>query len=191
MSEIFDIPETEKPKKQKREMSPEAKTALLERLRAGREKAKSKRAEQAKLKKEVVVEAPVEKPVEVPVEVSVEKPVEVSVEKDDNNLDDEDIKVLANQIEELEKQVSEKKKRTYKKRDGVMINKAKISREKYINDTVARKVAEQMSKMNTPKPAVVKQQVQFQTPKPVPVPVKKPSKFAGGIKPIWAVGMDI
>ena len=72
-----------------------------------------------------------------------------------------------------------------------MINKAKISREKYINDTVARKVAEQMSKMNTPKPAVVKQQVQFQTPKPAPVPVKEPSKFAGGIKPIWAVVFDI
>jgi len=190
MSEIFDIPETEKPKKQKREMSPEAKTALLERLRAGREKAKTKRAEQAKLKKEVVVEAPVEVPVEAPVQVSVEKDTEPET-TDDNNLDDEDIKVLANQIEELEKQVSEKKKRTYKKRDGVMINKAKISREKYINDTVARKVAEQMSKMNTPKPAVVKQQVQFQTPKPAPVPVKKPSKFAGGIKPIWAVGMDI
>ena len=83
----------------------------------------------------------------------------------------------------------EQKKRTYKKRDGVMINKAKISREKYIDDTVARKVAEQMSKMNAPKPVVVKQQVQFQTPKPVPV--KKPSKFAGGIRPIWAVGMDI
>ena len=43
--------------------------------------------------------------------------------------------------------------------------------------------------MNAPKPVVVKQQVQFQTPKPVPV--KKPSKFAGGIKPIWAFGMDI
>ncbi|VVU95721.1 hypothetical protein CPAV1605_1476 [seawater metagenome] len=182
MSDIFDIPD-DKPKKQKREMSPEAKEKLLERLRAGREKAKAKRTEQAKLKKEEVVEAPVEVPVEAP--------VEVSVEKDDNNLDDDDVRVLANQIEELEKQVSEKKKRTYKKRDGVMINKAKISREKYINDTVARKVAEQMSKMNTPKPAVVKQQVQFQTPKPAPVPVKKPSKFAGGIKPIWAVGFDI
>lgn len=187
MSEIFDIPETEKPKKQKKQMSPEAKEKLLERLRAGREKAKAKRAEQAKLKKEVVVEAPVEVPVEKPVEVSVEKDTEPET-TDDNNLDDDDVRVLANQIEELEKQVSEKKKRTYKKRDGVMINKAKISREKYINDTVARKVAEQMSKM---KPAVVKQQVQFQTPKPAPVPVKKPSKFAGGIKPIWAVGFDI
>ena len=72
-----------------------------------------------------------------------------------------------------------------------MINKAKISREKYINDTVARKVAEQMSKINTPKPVVVKQQVQVRAPTPKPAPVKKPSKFAGGIKPIWAVGFDI
>jgi len=187
MSEIFDIPD-EKPKKQKKEMSPEAKEKLLERLRAGRERAKAKRAEQAKLKKEEVVEAPVE----VLVEVSVEKDTDPET-TDDNNLDDEDVRVLASQIEELENQVNEKQKRTYKKRDGVMINKAKLSREKYINDTVARKVAEQMSKMNTPKPAVVKQQVQVRAPVPVPAPVKKPSKFAGGIKPIWArnLGFDL
>ncbi len=187
MSEIFDIPD-EKPKKQKREMSPEAKEKLLERLRAGRERAKAKRAEQAKLKKEEVV---VEAPVQEPVEVSVEK-VQPDTEPettDDNNLDDEDIKVLANQIEELEKLVSEKKKRTYKKRDGVMINKAKINRDKYIDDTVARKVAEQMSKMNAP--IVVKQQVQVRAP--APAPVKKPSKFQNTIKPMWArnLGFDL
>ena len=195
MSEIFDIPD-DKPKKEKKQMSPEAKTALLERLRAGRERAKLKREEQAKLKKEEpVVETPV---VETPV---VETPVvEVKADTepettDDNNLDDDDVRVLASQIEELENQVNEKKKRNYKKRDGVMVNKAKQKREQYINDMVERKISERMSKMNAPKPVVAKQQVQAPVPAPVPtpvpVPVKKVSKFAGKIKPLWARGLDL
>ena len=187
MSEIFDIPD-DKPKKQKKEMSPEAKEKLLQRLKVGREKAKLKR-EEAKLKKEqAVVEAPV---VEAPV-VEVQPDTEPET-TDDNNLDDEDIQVLASQIDELEKQVNEKKKRTYKKRDGTMINKAKVAREKYINDMVERKISERMSKMNNPKPVVAKQQVQapVSAPVPAPVPVKKVSKFAGKIKPLWARGLDV
>jgi len=191
MSDIFDIPD-DKPKK--KQMSPEAKTALLERLRAGREKAKAKRAEQAKLKKEQpVVEAPV---VEAPV---VEAPVvEVQADTepettDDNNLDDEDVRVLASQIQELENQVNEKKKRNYKKRDGVMVNKAKIKREQYINDMVERKISERMSKMNSSTP-VVKPPVS-QVPKPAivqkPAVVKKPSKFDNKVTPLWARGFDI
>jgi len=197
MSEIFDIPD-DKPKKQKKEMSPEAKEKLLERLRTGREKAKARRAE-AKLKKEqAVVEAPVvEAPVvEAPV---VEAPV-VEVQADtepettddnnfDDNLDDQDIRVLAQEIEVLENQVNEKKKRNYKKRDGVMVNKAKVAREKYINDMVEKKVAERMSKINAPKPVVAKQQVQ--APVPAPVPVKKVSKFKGKIIPLWARGLEL
>ncbi len=189
MSEIFDIPD-DKPKKEKKQMSPEAKEKLLARLRAGREKAKLKR-EEAKLKKEqAVVEAPV---VETPVvEVQADTEPETT---DDNNLDDEDIKLLADEIDKLENQVNEKKKRNYKKRDGVMVNKAKVAREKYINDMVEKKISERMSKMNNPKPVVVKQQVPTPVPTPVsapvPAPVKKVSKFEGKIIPLWARNLDI
>jgi hypothetical protein len=196
MSEIFDIPTDDKPKKEKKQMSPEAKEKLLERLRAGRERAKLKREEQAKLKKEEpVVETPV---VETPV-VEVQPDTEPET-TDDNNLDDEDVRVLASQIEELENKVNQKQKRQYKKRDGTMINKAKVAREKYIADTVAKQVAEQMSKINTPKPSTSTPQNKnpvSQPPKhavvqtPVQTPVKKPSKFAGKIKPLWARGLDV
>ena len=194
MSDIFDIPD-DKPKKEKKVMSPEAKEKLLERLRVGREKAKARRAE-AKLKKEqAVVEAPV---VEAPVvEVQADTEPETT---DDNNLDDEDIKLLADQIEELENKVNQKQKRQYKKRDGTMINKAKVAREKYINDMVERKISERMSKLNVSKPPTSTPQNKnpvSQPPKhavvqtPVQTPVKKPSKFAGKIKPLWARGLDV
>jgi len=180
MSEIFDIPK-DKPKKEKREMTPEAKEKLLERLRAGREKAKAKRAEaKAKIKLDPIVEEPIIQPDSEP-----------ETTDDNNNLNDDDVRVLASQIQELENQVNEKKKRTYKKRDGVMINKAKASREKYINDTVARKVAEQMGHMNVSKPVVKSVSAPVIKSVPAPVAIKKVSKFAGKIKPMWARGFDI
>ena len=198
MSDIFDIPDSEKTKKQKRQMTPEAKEKLLERLRVGREKAKAKRVEQAKLKKEApVVEEPVIEVIDTEVEpVSDYK----SSEDSNNNLDNEDIRVLADEIEQLEEKVNGYKKKEKKKKVGNIISQHTKKRNNHIDSIVAQKVAEQMAKLNKP---VVKPVAVAPTPSPAPspspaptrtpAPVRKPSKFEGKIKPLWArnIGFDI
>ena len=189
MSDIFDIPD-DKPKKQKKEMTPEAKAKLLERLKVGRERAKLKRAEQAKLKKEEhVVEAPV-------VEVEPVSDYKSSVEEEpNNNLDNDDIKLLADEIEALENKVNGYKKKEKKKKVGNIISQHTKKRNNHIDSIVAQKVAEQMAKLNKPvvKPvAVAPTPVRTPTPVPAPVaPIKKVSKFEGKIIPLWARGLNI
>jgi hypothetical protein len=191
MSEIFDIPD-EKPKKKKREMTPEAKQKLLDRLKAGREKAKAKRAE-AKKTMEPIKEVPTQ--VEAPVvNTEVEKDSEPET-TDDNNLDEDDIRVLASEIEQLETKVNGYKKKEKKKKVGNIISQHTKKRNNHIDSIVAQKVAEQMAKLNKPvvKPVAVAP-TPVRTPAPAPVaPIKKVSKFAGKIRPAWAknLGFDI
>ena len=191
MSEnIFDIPDSEKTKKQKRQMTPEAKEKLLERLRVGREKAKAKRAEQAKLKKEApVVEEPVIEVTDTEIEPVSDYKSSVD-EEPNNNLDNEDIRVLADEIEQLEEKVNGYKKKEKKKKVGGIVSNYTKKRNKKITDLVEQKVNERMAKMNVSTPKPVQPQVQAPTPAPTPAPtrtpVRKPSKFEGKIKPLWS-----
>jgi len=80
----------------------------------------------------------------------------------------------------------------------VMVNKAKIKREQYINDMVERKISERMSKLNVskaPTSTQINKTPVSQVPKPAvvqkPAVVKKPSKFAGKVTPLWARGFEL
>jgi len=183
MSDIFDIPETDKPIKKKREMTPEAKEKLLERLRAGRERAKARREEAVS---ERMVEAePVSEPEPEPdtdYKSSVEEPV---------NLDTEDVTVLAREIEELESKVNNYQKKEKKRKVGGIINNKKKQREDYINNLVEQKLNARMNMTQVTKPAPVQQNKPVRPPTPKPEPIKKVSKFANTIRPIWARGFDI
>jgi len=183
MSDIFDIPETEKPIKKKREMTPEAKEKLLERLRAGRERAKARRAEAVSKKVEPEPEPDVSEPEPEPdtdYKSSVEEPV---------NLDNEDVSVLAREIEELENKIKNYKKKEKKRKVGGIINNKKKQREDYINNLVEQKINARMNtNLTKPAPTPIKK---VRPPTPAPQPIKKVSKFANTIKPAWARGFDI
>jgi hypothetical protein len=193
MSDIFDIPETEKSIKKKREMTPEAKTALLERLRAGRERAKAKRAEAKKSMKPVVEEPVIEV---TDTEAEPVSDYKSSVEEEpNNNLDNDDIKLLADEIEQLEAKVNGYKKKEKKVKVGGIVSNYTKKRNDRIDSLVEKKVAERMAKYNKPTqaqaPTPTPAPKPARTPTPAPLPVRKPSKFEGKIKPLWARGFNI
>lgn len=179
MSDIFDIPETDKPIKKKREMTPEAKEKLLERLRAGRERAKARRAEAVSEPKPEPEPEPEPEP-DTDYKSSVEEPV---------NLDNEDVSVLAREIEELESKVNNYQKKEKKRKVGGIINNKKKNREDYINNLVEQKINARMNISQPTKP--VQQNKPVRPPTPKPAPIKKVSKFANTITPSWARGLDI
>ena len=179
MSDIFDIPETEKIIKKKREMTPEAKQKLLERLKAGRERAKARRAEAVVSER---MEPEPEPEPDTDYKSSVEEPV---------NLDNEDVTVLAREIEELESKVNNYQKKERKRKVGGIINNKKKNREDYINNLVEQKINARMNITQATKPAPVQQNKTIRPPTPKPAPIKKVSKFANTIRPIWARGFDI
>ncbi len=195
MSDIFDIPDSEKPKKQKRQMTPEAKEKLLERLRAGRERAKAKRAE-AKKSMKPVVEEPVTEVTDTEVEPVSDYKSSVE-EEPNNNLDNEDVRVLASEIEELEAKVNGYKKKEKKVKVGNIVSNYTKKRNDRIDSLVEQKVAERMAKYNKPTqaqaPTPTPTPTPTRTPTPAPLPVKKPSKFEGKIKPLWArnIGFNV
>ncbi len=184
MSDIFDIPSDEKPKKKRQPMSPEAKQKLLDRLRAGRERAKAKREGNKKL--ETVSEVPTDTEVETDYKTTDE-------DNQDIKLDNDDVSVLAREIEELETKVNGYKKKEKKKKVGNIVSNYTKKRNNRIDSLVEQKVNERMAKMNVSnskiKPIVSPpkvQQVQPQIQK-----IQKPSKFANTIRPAWARGFDI
>lgn len=180
MSDIFDIPETEKQIKKKRVMSPEAKQKLLERLKAGRERAKARREEAVSERMEPEPESEPEP------DTDYKSSVEESV-----NLDNEDVSVLAREIEELESKVNNYQKKEKKRKVGGIINNKKKNREDYINNLVEQKLNARMNISQTTKPAPVQQIKKVRPPTPAPAPIKKVSKFANTITPIWARGFDV
>ena len=179
MSDIFDIPETDKPIKKKKVMSPEAKQKLLERLKAGRERAKARREEAVSERME-----PEPEPEPEP-DTDYKSSVEESV-----NLDNEDVSVLAREIEELENKVNNFQKKENKRKVGNIINNKKKNREDYINNLVEQKINARMN-TNLIKPAPVQQIKKVRPPTPAPAPIKKVSKFANTITPIWAQNLNI
>tara|TARA_R100000541_G_scaffold11290_1_gene19376 strand:+ start:183 stop:764 length:582 start_codon:yes stop_codon:yes gene_type:complete len=193
MSDIFDIPIDEKPKKKRAPMSDEAKTKLLQRLKEGRERAKAKRAEAKKtmetIKEDDIVE-PKSKEDDI---VELTSDYQTS-EEQHHGLDNDDVSLLAREIEELETKVNGYKKREKKKTSGVIINNNKVKRDKYINDMVAQKVSEHMSKINktvVTAPPKVQPVQRVQPVQPVQPKIKKVSKFSNTIRPAWARGFDI
>jgi len=188
MSDIFDIPSDEKPQKKKREMTPEAKAKLLERLKAGRERAKAKR--EGKKQLETVSETPVEVNQDYTY-TEVETDYKTTDEENqDVKLDNDDVTVLAREIEELENKVNGYKKKEKKVKVGNIVSNYTKKRNNRIDSLVEQKVNERMAKMNVSKPTVQPvvsppkvQQVQPQ--------IQKPSKFANTIRPAWARGFDI
>ena len=191
MSDIFDIPETEKIIKKKREMTPEAKQKLLERLKAGRERAKARRAEAVVSERmEPEPEAVVSERMEPEPEPEPDTDYKSSVEEP-VNLDNEDVTVLAREIEELESKVNNYQKKERKRKVGGIINNKKKNREDYINNLVEQKINARMNITQATKPAPVQQNKTIRPPTPKPAPIKKVSKFANTIRPIWARGFDI
>ncbi len=187
-NEIFDIPETEKPKKKKREMTPEAKAKLLERLKAGRERAKAKRAE-AKKTMETIKEDDIVEPRSKEDDIVEPTSDYQTSEEQHHGLDNDDVTVLAREIEELENKVNGYKKKEKKKKVGNIVSNYTKKRNNRIDSLVEQKVNERMAKMNVSKPVVSPpkvQQVQPQIQK-----IQKPSKFANTIRPAWARGFDI
>ena len=161
MSEIFDMPNDEKPK-EKKKMSPEAKNALMARLKLGREKAKARRYE---------ILPPIDE----------NENVDEQLNDDDEQLNDDDVRVLASEIEQLEKKVNKYQKSEKKRTVNSIIKKAQTKREIYINNEVERKVNERT------KPVVKIPEVKI----PEVIPVKKVSMFHNKLKPLWAVGLDV
>ena len=196
MSDIFDIPNDEKPKKKRAPMSDEAKTKLLQRLKEGRERAKAKRAE-AKKTMETIKEDDIVEPRSKEDDIVEPTSDYQTSEEQHHGLDNDDVSLLAREIEELETKVNGYKKREKKKTTGVIINNNKVKRDKYINDMVAQKVSEHMSKINKPVQQPKVQPVQqpkvqrVQQVQPVQPKIQKFSKFANTIKPAWARGFDI
>ena len=118
---------------------------------------------------------------------SVEEPV---------NLDNEDVTVLAREIQELENKVNNYKKKENKRKVGNIINNKKKQREDYINNLVEQKINARMNTNLTKltqatKPAPVQQIKKVRPPTPAPAPIKKVSKFANTITPIWAQNLNI
>ena len=190
-NEIFDIPETEKPKKKKREMTPEAKAKLLERLRAGRERAKAKREGKSVGKSD---NKTLETVSEVPTDTEVETDYKTTDEDNqDIKLDNDDVSVLAREIEELETKVNGYKKKEKKVKVGNIVSNYTKKRNQRIDSLVEQKVNERMAKLNKPVVSTLpKVQQVAVAPKVQPVtPIKKPSKFANTIRPAWARGFDI
>jgi len=187
MSDIFDIPSDEKPKKKRQPMSPEAKQKLLDRLRAGRERAKAKREGKTVEKSD---NKTLETVSEVPTITEVETDYKTTDENnEDVKLDNDDVTVLAREIEELETKVNGYKKKEKKKKVGNIVSNYTKKRNNRIDSLVEQKVNERMAKMNVSKPVVSPpkvQQVQPQIQK-----IQKPSKFANTIRPAWARGFDI
>jgi len=191
MSDIFDIPSDEKPKKKRQPMSPEAKQKLLDRLRAGRERAKAKREGKTVEKSD---NKTLETVSEIPTDTEVETDYKTTDENnEDVKLDNDDVTVLAREIEELETKVNGYKKKEKKKKVGNIISNYTKKRNNRIDSLVEQKVNERMAKMNVSnskiKPIVSPpkvQQVQPQIQK-----IQKPSKFANTIRPAWARGFDI
>lgn len=191
MSDIFDIPSDEKPKKKRQPMSPEAKQKLLDRLRAGRERAKAKREGKTVEKSD---NKTLETVSEIPTDTEVETDYKTTDENnEDVKLDNDDVTVLAREIEELENKVNGYKKKEKKKKVGNIISNYTKKRNNRIDSLVEQKVNERMAKMNVSnskiKPIVSPpkvQQVQPQIQK-----IQKPSKFANTIRPAWARGFDI
>jgi nitrogenase subunit NifH len=124
---------------------------------------------------------------------SVEEPV---------NLDNEDVTVLAREIEELESKVNNYQKKEKKRKVGGIINNKKKNREDYINNLVEQKINARMN-TNLIKSAPVQQNKTVRPPtlnssnlvvpkeRTAPAPIKKVSKFANTITPLWARGFDI
>ena len=187
-NEIFDIPD-EKPKKKKREMTPEAKAKLLERLKAGRERAKAKREGKTVEKSD---NKTLETVSEVPTDTEIETDYKTTDENnEDVKLDNDDVTVLAREIEELETKVNGYKKKEKKKKVGNIVSNYTKKRNDRITDLVQQKVAEQMAKLNKPV-VTAPPKVQPVTVAPVAVaPIKKVSKFANTIRPAWAKNWDI
>ncbi len=191
MSDIFDIPSDEKPKKKRQPMSPEAKQKLLDRLRAGRERAKAKREGKTVEKSD---NKTLETVSEIPTDTEVETDYKTTDENnEDVKLDNDDVTVLAREIEELETKVNGYKKKEKKKKVGNIVSNYTKKRNNRIDSLVEQKVNERMAKMNVSnskiKPIVSPpkvQQVQPQIQK-----IQKPSKFANTIRPAWARGFDI
>tara|TARA_R110001592_G_C13085488_1_gene742982 strand:- start:106 stop:696 length:591 start_codon:yes stop_codon:yes gene_type:complete len=194
-NEIFDIPETEKPKKKKREMTPEAKAKLLDRLRAGRERAKAKREGRTVEKSD---NKTLETVSEIPTDTEVETDYKTTDEDNqDIKLDNDDVSILAREIEELETKVNGYKKKEKKKKVGNIVSNYTKKRNQRIDNLVEQKVNERMAKMNKPvvtappkvQPVVSPpkvQQVQPQIQK-----IQKPSKFSNTIRPSWAKNWNI
>ena len=191
MSDIFDIPSDEKPKKKRQPMSPEAKQKLLDRLRAGRERAKAKREGKTVEKSD---NKTLETVSEVPTDTEVESDYKTTDENnEDVKLDNDDVTVLAREIEELETKVNGYKKKEKKKKVGNIVSNYTKKRNNRIDNLVEQKVNERMAKMNVSNSKIIPvvsppkvQQVQPQIQK-----IQKPSKFANTIRPAWARGFDI
>tara|TARA_R110000787_G_scaffold13481_3_gene42393 strand:+ start:86 stop:661 length:576 start_codon:yes stop_codon:yes gene_type:complete len=191
MSDIFDIPSDEKPKKKRQPMSPEAKQKLLDRLRAGRERAKAKREGKTVEKSD---NKTLETVSEVPTDTEVESDYKTTDENnEDVKLDNDDVTVLAREIEELETKVNGYKKKEKKKKVGNIVSNYTKKRNNRIDSLVEQKVNERMAKMNVSNSKIIPvvsppkvQQVQPQIQK-----IQKPSKFANTIRPAWARGFDI
>jgi len=193
MSDIFDIPSDEKQQKKKREMTPEAKAKLLKRLKAGRERAKAKR--EGKKQLETVSETPVEVNQDYTY-TEVETDYKTTDEENqDVKIDNDNVTVLAREIEELENKVNGYKKKEKKVKVGNIVSNYTKKRDDRINSLVQQKVAEQMAKLNKPvvtTPPKVQQVAQVAQVAPVAVaPIKKPSKFANTITPAWAKGYNL
>ena len=173
MSEIFDIPNDEK-KREKKKMSPEAKNALMQRLREGRERAKAKRNNE--------ILSPIDENVDN-LDYNVDE--QLNDEHIDNtHLDNDDVRVLASEIEQLELKVNKYQKSEKKRNVNGLIKRAQTKREKYINQEVERKLNERTKPVKIP-------EVKIPVKIPEVIPVKKVSMFHNKVKPIWARNLDI
>ena len=170
MSEIFDIPNDEKPKKEKKKMSPEAKHALMSRLREGRERAKARRNE---------ILSPIDEHLD---EIQDEQLNDEHV--DNTHLDNDDVRVLASEIEQLELKVNKYQKSEKKRNVNGLIKRAQTKREKYINQEVERKLNDRTKPVKIP-------EVKIPVKIPEVIPVKKVSIFHNKVKPIWARNLDV
>tara|TARA_R110000803_G_scaffold76460_4_gene141116 strand:+ start:253 stop:768 length:516 start_codon:yes stop_codon:yes gene_type:complete len=171
MSEIFDIPNDE-PKREKKKMSPEAKNALMQRLREGRERAKARRNE---------ILPPIDENVDN-LDYHVDEHVDEQL--NDEHLNNDDVRVLADEIEQLELKVNKFQKSEKKRNVNGLIKRAQTKREKYINQEVERKLNERTKPVKIP-------EVKIPVKIPEVIPVKKVSIFHNKVKPIWARGLDI